>query len=34
MANGVDEAKRVAHYIADPVHDDGIVKMLKHLGYL
>lgn len=34
MANGVDEAKRVAHYIAQPVHDDGIVKMLNQLGYL
>lgn len=34
MANGVDEVKRIAHYIAPSVHDDGIVNMLTHLGYL
>jgi Cof subfamily protein (haloacid dehalogenase superfamily) len=34
MANGVDEVKRIAHYIAQPVHDDGIVKMLKQLHFL
>jgi Cof subfamily protein (haloacid dehalogenase superfamily) len=34
MANGVDDVKRIAHYIAPPVHDDGIVKMLTRLGYL
>ncbi len=34
MANGVEEVKRIAHYIAPPVHDDGIVKMLTRLGYL
>lgn len=34
MANGVDEVKRIAHYIAPPVHEDGIVKILTQLGYL
>lgn len=34
MANGVDKVKRIAHYIAQPVHDDGIVKMLTQLHYL
>ena len=34
MANGVEEVKRIAHYIAPPVHEDGIVKILMTLGYL
>jgi Cof subfamily protein (haloacid dehalogenase superfamily) len=34
MANGVEEVRNIAHYIAPPVHEDGMVKILTQLGYL
>lgn len=34
MGNAIDPIKKIAHYIADAVDDDGIAKMLNTLGYL
>lgn len=34
MGNALDPIKKIAHYIADDIDQDGIAKMLKQLGYL
>ena len=34
MGNGCREAKEAAHYITDPVDEDGIYNALKHFGIL
>lgn len=34
MGNALDSIKKIAHYIADDIDQDGIAKMLKQLGYL
>jgi Cof subfamily protein (haloacid dehalogenase superfamily) len=34
MGNGVEAVKKIAHYVASPVDEDGIAKMLSQLGYL
>lgn len=34
MGNAVDAIKKIAHYVADDVDQDGVAKMLKQLGYL
>jgi len=33
MGNGLDAIKKIAHYVASPVDEDGIAKMLNQLGY-
>jgi hypothetical protein len=34
MGNGVEAVKKIAHYVASAVDEDGIAKMLNTLGYL
>ena len=34
MGNGTDDAKNVADYVTDSLHDDGIYNACKHFGLI